>query len=130
MTMIASRELRNDTAGVLRRVQAGDEVIVTVNGQPVARMDEKAFEAMNAALASTYRNEGALLADVAGPDYYDTANFTDTVKTEQWGEIPVNVDNACRLTWACAGPPHGPDIHPNTEGYGVMARAFQAALSA
>jgi prevent-host-death family protein len=38
MTTIASRELRNDTAGVLRRVQAGDEVVVTVNGQPVARI--------------------------------------------------------------------------------------------
>ena len=38
MTTIASRELRNDTAGVLRRVQGGDEVVVTVNGQPVARI--------------------------------------------------------------------------------------------
>jgi prevent-host-death family protein len=38
MTTIASRELRNDTAGVLRRVQAGDEVVVTVNGRPVARI--------------------------------------------------------------------------------------------
>ena len=33
---IASRELRNDTAGVLRRVQAGDRLTVTVNGRPVA----------------------------------------------------------------------------------------------
>lgn len=33
---IASRELRNDTAGVLRRVQAGERVTVTVNGRPVA----------------------------------------------------------------------------------------------
>ena len=36
MTRVASRELRNDTAGVLRRVQAGEEVTITVNGQPVA----------------------------------------------------------------------------------------------
>jgi prevent-host-death family protein len=36
MSMVASRELRNDTAGVLRRVQAGEEVTITVNGQPVA----------------------------------------------------------------------------------------------
>lgn len=33
---VASRELRNDTAGVLRRVQAGEQVTITVNGQPVA----------------------------------------------------------------------------------------------
>jgi prevent-host-death family protein len=36
MSRVASRELRNDTAGVLRRVQAGEEVTITVNGQPVA----------------------------------------------------------------------------------------------
>ena len=36
MSMVASRELRNNTAGVLRRVQAGEEVTITVNGQPVA----------------------------------------------------------------------------------------------
>jgi prevent-host-death family protein len=35
---IASRELRNDTAGVLRRVQAGARVTVTVNGRPVAEL--------------------------------------------------------------------------------------------
>ena len=36
MSMVASRELRNDTAGVLRRVQAGEEVTITVNGRAVA----------------------------------------------------------------------------------------------
>jgi prevent-host-death family protein len=36
MSTVASRELRNDTAGVLRRVQAGEEVTVTVNGRAVA----------------------------------------------------------------------------------------------
>jgi len=36
MSTVASRELRNDTAAVLRRVQAGEEVTITVNGQPVA----------------------------------------------------------------------------------------------
>lgn len=35
---IASRELRNDTAAVLRRVQAGARVTVTVNGRPVAEL--------------------------------------------------------------------------------------------
>lgn len=35
---IATRELRNDTAGVLRRVQAGEEVIITVKGEAVAKL--------------------------------------------------------------------------------------------
>lgn len=38
MSEVASRDLRNDTAGVLRRVQAGEDVVVTVNGRPVARL--------------------------------------------------------------------------------------------
>jgi prevent-host-death family protein len=35
---VASRDLRNDTAGVLRRVQAGEELTVTQNGRPVAEI--------------------------------------------------------------------------------------------
>lgn len=38
MTRIATRELRNDTAGVLRRVQSGEEVVITVRGEPIARI--------------------------------------------------------------------------------------------
>jgi prevent-host-death family protein len=38
MTEVASRELRNDTAGLLRRAQAGEDITVTVNGKPVARL--------------------------------------------------------------------------------------------
>jgi prevent-host-death family protein len=36
MSEVASRELRNNTAGLLRRVQAGEDITVTVNGKPVA----------------------------------------------------------------------------------------------
>jgi prevent-host-death family protein len=38
MSEIASRELRNNTAGVLSRVQSGEDVIITVNGRGVARL--------------------------------------------------------------------------------------------
>lgn len=36
MVEVASRELRNDTRGLLRRVAAGEDVVITVDGQPVA----------------------------------------------------------------------------------------------
>ena len=36
MSEVASRALRNDTRGLLRRVEAGEHVIITVNGRPVA----------------------------------------------------------------------------------------------
>jgi prevent-host-death family protein len=38
MAEIPSRALRNDTAGVLRRVEAGERMVVTVNGRPVAEL--------------------------------------------------------------------------------------------
>jgi len=36
MTEVASRELRNDTRGLLRRVAAGEDLTITVEGRPVA----------------------------------------------------------------------------------------------
>ncbi|MGH8993006.1 MAG: type II toxin-antitoxin system Phd/YefM family antitoxin [Acidimicrobiia bacterium] len=36
MGEVASRELRNDTRGLLRRVEAGEDVVITVDGRPVA----------------------------------------------------------------------------------------------
>lgn len=38
MTTIASRDLRNHTAAVLRQVSGGTQVTVTVNGLPVAEI--------------------------------------------------------------------------------------------
>ena len=35
---IASRELRNNTAELLRRVNAGEEVVITARGNPVASL--------------------------------------------------------------------------------------------
>jgi prevent-host-death family protein len=33
---VASRELRNDTAGLLRRVEEGETIVITRRGRPVA----------------------------------------------------------------------------------------------
>jgi prevent-host-death family protein len=38
MAEIPSRELRNDTAGVLRRVEEGESLTITTNGRPVAQL--------------------------------------------------------------------------------------------
>jgi prevent-host-death family protein len=35
-TEVPSRELRNDTAGLLRRVEAGEKIVITRRGKPVA----------------------------------------------------------------------------------------------
>lgn len=36
MVEVASRQLRNDTRGLLRRVEAGEDVVITVDGRRVA----------------------------------------------------------------------------------------------
>jgi len=38
MTDIPARELRNDVSGVLRRVESGEHLRVTVSGRPVAEL--------------------------------------------------------------------------------------------
>ena len=38
MTEVASRELRNDTRGLLRRVAGGEDIVITVDGEPVAAL--------------------------------------------------------------------------------------------
>ena len=38
MATVASRELRNRTRQVLERVEAGEDVIITVDGRPVGRI--------------------------------------------------------------------------------------------
>ncbi|MFA5551318.1 MAG: type II toxin-antitoxin system prevent-host-death family antitoxin [Trueperaceae bacterium] len=38
MSSVASRELRNNTRGVLERVAAGEDLEITVDGRPVARL--------------------------------------------------------------------------------------------
>jgi prevent-host-death family protein len=37
-TEVASRELRNNTAGLLRRVDAGEQIVITKRGNPVASL--------------------------------------------------------------------------------------------
>jgi prevent-host-death family protein len=38
MTEVASRELRNNTRALLERVEGGEEVVITVDGRPVATL--------------------------------------------------------------------------------------------
>jgi lysophospholipase L1-like esterase len=104
--------------------------VLIEDGDQVAQADEAAWEDLNTGLVSTYQGEGAVVADVAGPDFFNTADFTDTVVTKNFGEVPVNVANTCTWTYFCAKPPLGPgNVHPNVEGYGVIAAAFGDALA-
>jgi prevent-host-death family protein len=39
MSEVALRELRNNAAGVLRRAQGGEQIVITSRGRPVASLD-------------------------------------------------------------------------------------------
>jgi len=77
---------------------------------------------LNAIMRSIYRGLGVKTADVAGA--FSVTDFTTTAELPRVGTVPINVATLCTLTSMCARQ----DIHPNTLGYGVIARAFAAAL--
>jgi lysophospholipase L1-like esterase len=71
---------------------------------------------------------GALYAPFGIPVANVFAAFEST-NSSLVGGVPVNVQRICQWTWMCAGEPHGPDIHANNDGYGVIAEAFHDVLS-
>ena len=62
---------------------------------------------------------GVPVADVAEAFF-----STDFTPVPEAGGIPRNVLLICQLTWMCAPPPVGPNIHANADGYAVIAEAF------
>ena len=57
--MITQRELRNDSGAILREVQAGQAIIVTRNGEPVAELrplPRRRFVPRAAIVAAAARN--------------------------------------------------------------------------
>jgi len=95
-------------------------------GQSIAEADEAVVEQFDPALVADYQAGGALVADVAGA--FAISDFTDMVQLKGFGEVPLNVANTCNWTWFCTPPPLGPDIHATTDGYRVIAQAFEAVL--
>jgi lysophospholipase L1-like esterase len=67
---------------------------------------------------------GFRTADVAGA--YDVYNTTSI----SWHDrrVPENLARACTLTWACSPSPIGHNIHPNSDGYQLMAQAFERVI--
>ncbi len=72
MSAVPARDLRNDTAGVLRRVESGEDVTITVRGRVVARLvpvrEERRQWVTRAELARRLRTaqaDAGLRADLA-----------------------------------------------------------------
>jgi prevent-host-death family protein len=82
MTEIASLELRNDTRGVLARVQAGEAVTITVNGRAVGILqpvrERRRWIGRREFVRRLVQADPALAADLAelAPDTTDDLPFT------------------------------------------------------
>ena len=61
MATVPQRALRNDTAAVLRRVEAGETVRITSNGRPVADLVPVERAATYVSLADVVREIGGVL---------------------------------------------------------------------
>jgi lysophospholipase L1-like esterase len=94
-------------------------------GQAVAWLSERVAAGYNDLLDRAYVTGGARVADVFGA--FSTSDFGNRVTVPGVGTVPRNVALICQWTWACAGPPRGPNQHANQAGYEVIARAFLSA---
>lgn len=75
-TTIAQRELRNDSADILRRVEAGEEFLVTRNGTPVAELRPAAHRraVSRQRLAEAFRGVPAVELNRLRADLDETAD--------------------------------------------------------
>jgi|SRR5579875_45275 len=96
-----------------------------LTGELIARAVELAADGYNALLDREYRKYGVRVANVFSA--FSTSDFGGTQTVRGYGSLPGNVAAICRWTWECAGPPRGPNQHPNRAGYQVITNAFLAA---
>jgi lysophospholipase L1-like esterase len=95
-------------------------------GRARARASARYGLAFDRMLRGVYAQYGVRVADVAAA--YHTADFTGVRAVPRLGRLPRNVAAVCAWTFICDRPPRGPNKHPDTAGYAVIARAFLATL--
>ena len=95
------------------------------SGQTLATESAALSTQFTAVIDASFAAYGVPVADVY--DAFRTTDFTDTASFDGT-TVPVNVANICHLTWMCAPSPVGPNIHADTAGYAVIARAFEKEL--
>ncbi|MFY9782856.1 MAG: SGNH/GDSL hydrolase family protein [Acidimicrobiales bacterium] len=95
------------------------------NGPADATETLDGIDQLNTVLVKIYTNAGVAVANV--PSLFQTDNTVRTTM-DNVGSIPVNVQQACLLSWFCESAPFGPDDHPNNAGYSLIAAAIEAVL--
>ena len=93
-------------------------------GQELAVLTERLVNGYNILLSGEYAAYGAGTADVFAA--FHSADFTDRVRLPGVGRLPRNVATICKLTWACAPAPRGPNEHANDLGYAIIGGGLPA----
>jgi len=85
------------------------------------------MQLLNSTLANVYAGFSMPMVDVGA--VFEMTQTTPTTLTGV-GTVPLNVAEACRMTWMCR-PRHLPaNMHPNDAGYQAIAAAIVAILPA
>jgi lysophospholipase L1-like esterase len=87
-------------------------------GMPALQAIVALVVGVNDYIEGFYASAGVPVADVLNA--FSVTDFTLV------DGVPLNVVRSCQWSWWCNWVP--PDPHPNTAGYGVIARAFAEAL--
>ncbi len=99
-------------------------------GKAMAILTEGLAAGVNQLLVMRYHRFGDRVANVFGAFkskmFKPRANAGNESPTTR---VPPNVATICSLTWMCAPRPTGPNEHPNTAGYHVIAQAFWQAIN-
>jgi lysophospholipase L1-like esterase len=103
------------------------QLYLTPGGQAEALSTVRYARNLNESLTQLYRAGGFRVARVDRA--FGTYDLSHTGQIPgRPGSVPLAVADICKLTWMCAPPPRGPNIHANDAGYALIARAFAAAL--
>ena len=84
-------------------------------------------QSINNGLTKDYKAQKARVADVATA-FSTYVPFSQTTTLAPYGTIPTSVAQICTLTWMCAAPPVGPNIHANDAGYALIAQTFKKVI--
>lgn len=96
------------------------------SGRALAGESQLLAKAVNGDITAAYGPANVRVADVAGA-FLTSDPFTDLTGLNG-KRVPVAVANICDLTWMCAPPPLGPNIHANPAGYSLIAETFAGKL--